>query len=85
MTFLTDWREPCAPHELGDLERTDFALEFLRRNPDYRRDHADMMRRIARKETDEQAAREEFAQRWGLRFPGGPARLVPRPTGAVAR
>ena len=84
MTFLTDWREPCATHELGDLERTDFAFEFLRRNPDYRHDHARTERRIASGEVDGRVARKEFARRWGLHFPGRSQHLLPRPGSAVA-
>jgi hypothetical protein len=39
MVEPSDWRLPETERELNRLERQGFAWEFLRRNPDYRRDY----------------------------------------------
>ena len=85
MSFLTDWRTPCAAAELARLERPDFALEFLRRNPDYRTDHAATQMRIAAVPAEADAARAALARRWGLRFPGRSVPHLPREPRALAR
>jgi hypothetical protein len=58
------WRSPETIDRLNRLERPGFAAEFLRRNPDYRRDFV----RTARASVDAETARVSLARRWGLRF-----------------
>ncbi|MCP3476443.1 DUF6499 domain-containing protein [Bradyrhizobium sp. CCGUVB1N3] len=62
------WRSPETIERLNRLERPGFALEFLRRNADYRRDFARIQRQIARDGVDPENARSGLARRWGLRF-----------------
>ena len=62
------WRSPETIDRLNRLERPGFAAEFLRRNPDYRRDFARTQRQIARAPVDAETARVGLARRWGLRF-----------------
>ncbi|MGY3585567.1 hypothetical protein ACVIGB_005378 [Bradyrhizobium sp. USDA 4341] len=62
------WRAPETIERLNSLERPGFALEFLRRNADYRRDFAHTQRQIARGGIDPEGVRATFARRWGLRF-----------------
>ncbi|GEC58465.1 hypothetical protein ABIF38_002901 [Bradyrhizobium japonicum] len=62
------WRSPETIERLNRLERPGFALEFLRRNADYRRDFAHTQRQIARDGVDAETARATFARRWRLRF-----------------
>ncbi|MHC2624206.1 hypothetical protein ACVIW2_006238 [Bradyrhizobium huanghuaihaiense] len=61
------WRSPETIERLNRLERPGFALEFLRRNADYRRDFARTERQIARGESDHNTIRTSFARRWRLR------------------
>jgi hypothetical protein len=63
------WRAPETIDRLSRLERPGFAAEFLRRNPDYRRDFAHTQREIARTSVDAETARAGLARRWGLRCP----------------
>ena len=63
-----DWRSPDTIERLKRLERSGFAVEFLRRNPEYRRDYVQTERRIARHVVDEVVAMAALARRWGLRF-----------------
>jgi hypothetical protein len=60
-----DWRSPKTYDYLQDLNSSDLAWEFLRRNADYRADFAT---------TDIRAALDAGAagstRRWGLRFRG---------------
>jgi Proteobacterial transcriptional regulator-like domain len=62
------WRSPETIDRLNRLERPGFAVEFLRRNPDYRRDFARTQRHLALPTVDAEAVRAAFARRWGLRF-----------------
>lgn len=62
------WRSPETIDHLNRLERPGFAVEFLRRNAEYRRDYAQIERQIARDHVDAESARADFARRWGLRF-----------------
>lgn len=62
------WRSPETIERLNRLERPGFAVEFLRRNADYRRDYAHTQRRIARSIVDAEIANSGLARRWGLRF-----------------
>jgi len=50
------------------LGRADLAAEFLRRNPTYRAEHAQMQQRIADGAVAKNAAEMAFARRWGLSF-----------------
>ena len=50
------------------LGRADLAAEFLRRNPTYRAEHAQMQQRIADGAVAKNAAETAFARRWGLSF-----------------
>ena len=34
-----DWRSPASYESVQDLDAVEFVWEFLRRNPDYQRDH----------------------------------------------
>lgn len=70
MSFLTDWRQPIGANDLRGLERADFALEFLRRNPDYQGDYANTMRLIEAGRADARDAKRALARRWGLQFRG---------------
>jgi len=50
------------------LGRAELAAEFLKRNRNYRAEHAQMEQRIARSAISRQAAEAAFARRWGLSF-----------------
>jgi hypothetical protein len=65
---IEDWRSPETIERLKRLERPGFAAEFLRRNPEYRRDYARTERLIARDGASSDAARARLARRWGLQF-----------------
>jgi len=62
------WRSAETIERLNHLERPGFAVEFLRRNPNYRQDYARMLRQIARDQAHAEATRTNVAHRWGLRF-----------------
>jgi len=62
------WRAPETIERLKRLERPGFALEFLRRNAEYRRDFARTQRQIARDGVDPETVRSSLAHRWRLRF-----------------
>lgn len=62
------WRSPETIERLNRLERPGFAVEFLRRNVDYRRDYTRTQRQIARSTVDPETANSDLARRWGLRF-----------------
>ena len=62
------WRSETAQDQLNRLDRPSFAVEFLRRNPDYRNDCAQTRQRIAQGDLEAQAAQAALARRWGLRF-----------------
>lgn len=62
------WRSPETIERLNRLERPGFALEFLRRNADYRRDLAHTQRQIVHDGGDAETLRATFARRWRLRF-----------------
>lgn len=62
------WRSQEIRDRISTLDRSGFAVEFLRRNATYRREYARLQRRIARRATDAAAERAAFAKRWGLGF-----------------
>jgi Family of unknown function (DUF6499) len=50
------------------LGRAELAAEFLKRNRNYRAEHAQMEQRIARGSIARPTAEAAFARRWGLSF-----------------
>lgn len=62
-----DWRSASAYEDLRPLDAPAFAFEFLRRNPDFLREHARLARKDRGRRLDPAEA-EAFAQRWGLHF-----------------
>jgi hypothetical protein len=65
---ISDWRSSDTIEQLNRLERSGFAVEFLRRNHAYRADYARIEQLIAHGWMDPDAARANLARRWGLRF-----------------
>jgi hypothetical protein len=51
------------------LDRPQFAAEFLRRNPDYNDDYRNTQDQIASGSLAHDAGMERLARRWGLSFP----------------
>ncbi len=62
-----DWRSASAYEELRPLDAPGFAFEFLRRNPDFLRDHARLARKSRGRLLDPADA-DAFAQHWGVQF-----------------
>ena len=62
---VPDWRSPAAYAYLNDLDPAGFAWEFLRRNPDYRRN----FRNIGGKPKRQTQLAQQPVTHWGLRFP----------------
>ncbi len=62
------WHSAEAQAQLNRLDRPGFALEFLRRNTDYRSDYARTLRQIERGQVDSDLAQLSLARRWGLQF-----------------
>lgn len=62
------WSSPTVQDRLRRLERPGFAVEFLRRNPLYRKDYMRTLRHIARGVADAETASARLAHRWGLLF-----------------
>ncbi len=63
----TLWQSPATAETFADYEFPDFAQEFLRRNPNYRKDY----RRITRRLSDGSltpAGASEAVRPWGLVF-----------------
>lgn len=65
----SDWRSAQAAARLLQLDRSGFAVEFLRRNPTYKEDYRSTLERIASGLSQHGAAIESLARRWGLSFP----------------
>ena len=63
------WRSPTTADQYRHHDYADFAQEFLQRNPEYRRDHAETQGRVAKHPEVSQAEEEGLAGRWGLSFP----------------
>src|SRR5258708_36091711 len=63
------WRSQEATAYLDSAQRTGFAWEFLRRNPDYRNDYEHMSRHAANGTTIALDAALALAQHWRLSFP----------------
>src|SRR5665213_3182500 len=75
MSHTPDWRSQAAAEELNQLERSDFAWEYLRRNYAYRKAYTTLRRQRAAVASDGLAVSTKFA-RWGLTF-----RVRPGPSG----
>lgn len=63
-----DWRSADTYSELLDSDAAAFAWEYLRRNPEYRKDYA-ALADIAARETPHSPA---IRRRWGVCFRAGP-------------
>ena len=61
---VPDWRSPTDYAYLNDLDPAGFAWEFLRRNPDYRRN----FRGGVDKPKREKQSTQQSMTHWGLRF-----------------
>ena len=68
MSASSGWRSPPSGVVPDGSGRPEYAAAFLRRNRQYRSEHASMVRRIAAGAVSEEAAQAEFARRWGLSF-----------------
>jgi hypothetical protein len=66
MPPASDWRSSSNYAYILDLDPAELAWEFLRRNPEYQREH----RVNIPEPSDDDAGVEAFAQHWGLQFPG---------------
>jgi hypothetical protein len=75
MPSAPDWRSTAVYAYLNELDAAEFAWEFLRRNPAYKRDYRTAVRRMASGHAD------ALPLRWGLRFPFRP-RAAGRPNAA---
>lgn len=62
-----DWRSAGAYEELRLRDAPAFAFEFLRRNPEFRTDHARLLRKSRGRPLNVEDA-DAFAERWGVRF-----------------
>jgi hypothetical protein len=69
MPPASDWKHQASAEKLMQLNRSQFALEFLRRNPRYKDDYQSTLSRIATGELDQESGMEQLARRWGLTFP----------------
>ena len=67
MPSAPDWRSASAYAYVHELSRREFAWEYLRRDPSYKRDYHAVAHRIGDTYID------AFALRWGVRFPFRPA------------
>lgn len=63
------WRSTAIAKKLMLLDREQFAVEFLRRNPAYTNDYQNTLDRIGSGKQSEKAAMARLARRWGLSFP----------------
>jgi Family of unknown function (DUF6499) len=79
----SSWRSPNAAERYALHDYADFAQEFLQRNPDYLRDHAETQIRIAEDPASTQMEGEGLAGRWGLSFPHLAACRSPHQSGAL--
>jgi len=64
-----DWLDPKTNADLAALDPPGFAQEFLRRNPEYRRQYRLAMSQVAQDTLDQTAATAAIARSWGLCFP----------------
>src|ERR1700743_2258655 len=68
------WRISTAYDYINELDAPDLAWEFLRRNPEYQHDYAQL--KSDGLNDDEAAA--ALSNKWGLSFRGGPRPASPR-------
>lgn len=61
------WRSSSTAQDFADHQYPDFAQEFLRRNPDYRRDYRRVTRQVAAGRMTTAGA-SEAVSKWGLVF-----------------
>lgn len=69
MRPTSDWRSAQTAEKLLQLDRSEIAIEFLRRNPAYREDYRRVHEDIASNRIPRTLALTELATRWGLTFP----------------
>ena len=69
MSGGSSWRSPSTADQYRNHDYADFAQEFLNRNPDYQRDHAESQGRAAAHREVADTEQEGLAGRWGLSFP----------------
>lgn len=69
MRSLGNWRSPAIAAEFAGHDNADFAQEFLRRNPEYRREYDETLLGIAGDKQDRIDRMEGLARRWGMTFP----------------
>lgn len=69
MRPTSDWRSAQTAEKLLQLDRSELAIEFLRRNPAYREDYRSVQEGIASGSIPRTLALTELAIRWGLTFP----------------
>lgn len=65
----SDWRSASTAERLMRLDRDQFAVEFLRRNPTYSEDYRNTQEGIASGSLSRKAGMARLAHRWGLSFP----------------
>jgi Family of unknown function (DUF6499) len=69
MGKVSDWRSPSIAQAFVGHDNADFAQEFLRRNPDYRRDFDEACAQMKARGSDPDKEMEGLARRWGMTFP----------------
>lgn len=69
MAEALDWRSARLADKLMTLDREQFAVEFLRRNPAYVEDYNTTQALIAAGDVPADAGLAQLARRWGLSFP----------------
>lgn len=76
-----DWRSERAYDYVEDLDPTELAWEFLRRNPAYQAAYKALTSRNSATDEDKSA----LAAHWGLRSPGRPPPLRPASADILVR
>jgi hypothetical protein len=69
MAEVLDWRSARLADKLMTLDREQFAVEFLRRNPNYVQDYNTTQALIAAGDVPADAGLAQLARRWGCSFP----------------
>jgi len=69
MAEVLDWRSARLADKRMTLDREQFAVEFLRRNPAYVEDYNTTQALIAAGDVPADAGLAQLARRWGLSFP----------------
>lgn len=69
MQAASDWRSASTADKLMQLDRNQFAVEFLRRNPAYAGAYRDTQVHIAAGSLTHEAGMARLAREWGLTFP----------------